>query len=603
MSITGEIKANTGKIGGWSIDENGLKADDKDAFIYAGPPIKEDGSSSLIYEMLRISGEGEDSGTFVVKSDGTLYATNAYFHGSVAAGSFIANMKTEDAVDAIKRLELVNFYGTSFNYTNPNLDGDIILERDSLNFVCRQIGITCHTWKISKVIQLEDKDNGISEELDLCWSYSKEDKAKTEESYKGLIEASIINDLTFSLNCGIIEPNKETENEESVIFKIVGIATEFGYDDQGKVDVNKTVEEEYEYYFTIYNSKKDITKRISLFDPPSYSFKNPTLYEQSLEDLRIDKINTLDIDGGSLEEKFGSEYFIGNNFKDDDDVLSNFSDFLTSMELSAELLSQVTSNAEDLVNNNFELANEIIKYLNDSIALKNSKDFVLTLTNIDLRESNVLAESRARTGEAVLDGNSDSNATVFSDSTILVNDDFLKDGVLEINGRPIEKDNPVTGNEYNIEVFYEPAEEGSNESKLIFRVYRNDVPEGEELYLRYSYEKAFRTCNVFRPKNGANSINTVIKSSEGNMFKNGNVDTELSVEVYDGATLLNGPGTKYGYIWFQDGKAVERMLNQKEGIKITAEDFGSKANYTVHVYSSEKEAEQAYYEIELANKI
>lgn len=593
LTIIGHFEANTGNIGGWEITKEGLKAKSEDAFIYAEPPISEETQEPIYpYEMLKISGKGDNSGVFAVKSDGTLYATNAYFSGKIAADSFIANMSTKDAVDAIKRLELINFYGTSFNYTNPNLDGNIVLERDWLSFVCQQIGIRCHTWKIYNITNL-DKEVEKLEDLENCILYfSTDDNDKDKIMSNDFLSVEILNDLTFTIKSGIIEPK---EYNEQIKLIIVGIAKEFPIDEEtGMVDTTPGKEENknYFYKFTIYNNGKDIDKHISLFDPPSYSFVEPTLFEKAQEELRIDKILAFNIDGTNLEEKFGSEFFSGDNLVNSDyEGVTAFIEYLKSLNVEERLLIGLDSDTiTKLTENDYKLSNSIIRSLQNSI--KGKKDFILTLTNIKLAEENVFAEEQYRAGIVVFNGNSDEVSGSGNSSSIL-----LPEGSLEVNGRPVEEGNPITGQDYNFDVSYILDENDETKSYLIFSISRDEIPEGEEIYLRYSYEKASRTCNIFRPKNGKNNIITVIKSSEGNVFKNGNINTILSVEVYEGTILINGENTSFGYLWYKDNSMIEDpdFLNKKDNISITAEDFNNKANYFVEVYNTEEEAEKEYY--------
>lgn len=593
LTIAGEINANTGNIGGWTITDGGLEwieqitnEEDNEINILKKAGIVLDSKAKKPYSMLYVNGS---EGSFSVQSDGTLYAKNAYFQGQVAAGSYIANMSTKDAVDAIKRLELINFYGTSFNYTNPNLDGNIVLERDWLSFVCQQIGIKCNTWKIYDITNLDKKVEKL-EDLENCALYfSTDNNDKDKIIPNEFLSAEVINDLTFTIKSGIIEPE---EYNEQIKLIIVGMAKEFSINEEtGIVDTTPGTEEDknYFYEFIIYNNGKDIDKRISLFDPPSYSFTEPTLFEKAQEDLRIDKILAFNIDGENLEEKFGSEFFSEDNLvKPDYEGVTAFINFLESLKLEERLLVGLDSNIiAKLTEDNYKLSNNIIHSLNNSI--KGKKDFILTLTNIKLAEENIFAEEQYRAGIVVLDGNSNEVNSSNGSSSIL-----LPGGSLEVNGQPVEEGNPITGQDYNFDVSYILDENDETKSYLIFSISRDEIPEGEEIYLRYSYEKASRTCNIFRPKNGKNNIITVIKSSEGNVFKNGNINTELSVEVYEGTILINGENTKFGYLWFQGNKPIESLINKKEKIQITEKDIKNKEVYTVQVYETEEEAEAEY---------
>lgn len=627
LTIVGHFEANTGKIGGWSITEKGLegkneiKDEDGNTILSSEAGIILKTESSAPYNMLYVNGSGENSGSFAVKSDGTLYATNAYFSGKVAAGSYIENMSTTDALAAIKRLNLINFYGNSFNYSNPNLDGNIVLERDWLSFACQQIGINCYKWEIYKVENKADENLGIEEnkiKYYSSWETNESGKHYFNDADK-FLSVDIVNDLTFNIKSDILTLDKTIEANDAITLKIIGIAQEYDLDEYGKVNFSSLKDVEYELYFIIYNSKKDLNKHISLFTPPSYSFTTPTTLDFQKEDLRVSEIHKLNIEGITLQEKFGTKFFDGDNFIENEEGLIYYSKqefivFLTSLELDKELLERVESievAAELNIENEegLSLAEEIIQYLNNSIALKWTQDFSLILTNLLPLEENVVADTKEETGIITLNGNSDVTDTSISveDSSIfLIPSEELNEGKWEINGEIVLDGDSLEGNNYNFNVFYEKISD--TETKIIFRIGYEEIPEGEEILLRYTFGTAERTCNIFRPKNGIDSIVTVIESSEGTIFKNGNIETTLTVSVYEGSTLLNGDTSTYGYLWFknntlilEDGVDLDsnncKYLNKKVIEKITDEDVQNKAYYSVQVYNTQKEAIDEYKKI------
>lgn len=82
---------------------------------------------------------------------------------------------------------------------------------------------------------------------------------------------------------------------------------------------------------------------------------------------------------------------------------------------------------------------------------------------------------------------------------------------------------------------------------------------------------------------GEDSCSIVITSTNGNIFKNGNVSTTLTANVYRGTTLINtgSTGITFTYKWSKNGSEIAGATSKT--LTVSAEDVTEKANYEVEV--------------------
>lgn len=138
----------------------------------------------------------------------------------------------------------------------------------------------------------------------------------------------------------------------------------------------------------------------------------------------------------------------------------------------------------------------------------------------------------------------------------------------------------------------------------------NDVPTTLSIQVVLTLDGVTYTRNasVSLTKNGisAGLYSVIITSTEGEIFKNGQIQTSLTANLYKGAELLNGGNdTTYGYLWFKGGEVLKgidnnddeildrEFLNQKT-INIENNDFFNKEIYECEIYATAEEAQAEY---------
>lgn len=98
-----------------------------------------------------------------------------------------------------------------------------------------------------------------------------------------------------------------------------------------------------------------------------------------------------------------------------------------------------------------------------------------------------------------------------------------------------------------------------------------------------------------------NITTLVIESSQGTIFKNGNIETILTAQLYEGNNIINSKddnitdeNTIYGYVWkeIENTKETIVKVNSKK-ISINNESFTEKATYICEIYESAQEAKNA----------
>lgn len=106
---------------------------------------------------------------------------------------------------------------------------------------------------------------------------------------------------------------------------------------------------------------------------------------------------------------------------------------------------------------------------------------------------------------------------------------------------------------------------------------------------------ATRTAQISRIQ--LENINVVIKSSNGLIFKNGNLSTILNVELYSGKKTISTDG--FYFVWIKKEGDSRELVGKKEDVEnayleIKEKDFTSSASYTCDVYDNRDEAEAAW---------
>lgn len=132
----------------------------------------------------------------------------------------------------------------------------------------------------------------------------------------------------------------------------------------------------------------------------------------------------------------------------------------------------------------------------------------------------------------------------------------------------------------------------------------------EGLVLTYQINNVTRSASCFKKEAGLDGINIIIRSSSGETLVQGDTQTELFVEIYYGAKLVNydNSGAEFFYVWKKNNSPLETINVDNENtlsildavffkqkkIYVFARDFNLKAIYSCEVFTSEEEARQEY---------
>ena len=93
----------------------------------------------------------------------------------------------------------------------------------------------------------------------------------------------------------------------------------------------------------------------------------------------------------------------------------------------------------------------------------------------------------------------------------------------------------------------------------------NKVPEGGNIALTFCLDSATRIGYCFRTRNGSDGINIIMRSSSGFTLTSGDIDTELSIEIYYGMQRMNTENseTQFYYVWKKDDVALSNISYKK----------------------------------------
>jgi hypothetical protein len=132
----------------------------------------------------------------------------------------------------------------------------------------------------------------------------------------------------------------------------------------------------------------------------------------------------------------------------------------------------------------------------------------------------------------------------------------------------------------------------------------------EGLVLTYQINNVTRSASCFKKEAGLDGINIIIRSSSGETLVQGDTQTELFVEIYYGAQLVNydNSGAEFFYVWKKNNSPLKTINVDNENtlsisdtdffkqkkIYVSAKDFNLKAIYSCEVFTSEEEAIQEY---------
>lgn len=205
------------------------------------------------------------------------------------------------------------------------------------------------------------------------------------------------------------------------------------------------------------------------------------------------------------------------------------------------------------------------------------------------------------------------------ESAIVTDDELIIGEQMVEDGDNIVAADLSTNNGF--EIFLEDLEDGTFKA---YGVVSNElIKEGGSLRITFKLDSATRDSFCFKNRNGADSIIVSIKSSSGDTLTSGDINTELTAQVYFGSQLMNET-EQYYYVWKKDDVAISTLkvktVSQVENedttystiesineygyedesfflqktIYITAADFGVKANYGCAIFTEKEEAQAEY---------
>lgn len=109
---------------------------------------------------------------------------------------------------------------------------------------------------------------------------------------------------------------------------------------------------------------------------------------------------------------------------------------------------------------------------------------------------------------------------------------------------------------------------------------------GSQAILRYVISGVSREAIITKTIIPVNPITLVIRSTNGTVFKNGNIATQLIADLYQDEEIINeaDDGT-YTYQWFKNGEELQGKIFRI--LDVEDDDFENKAIYTCNVYKEE----------------
>jgi len=113
-----------------------------------------------------------------------------------------------------------------------------------------------------------------------------------------------------------------------------------------------------------------------------------------------------------------------------------------------------------------------------------------------------------------------------------------------------------------IVVFLTPQEDGTILAHAVVSYER--IPEGGNIQLTFKIDYAMRDCFCFKTRNGSDGINIILRSSSGDTLTTGDIETELSVEIFYGTQQMNSDELEnsFYYVWKKDDIALSSITQK-----------------------------------------
>ena len=266
LVLEGKITANTGSIGGWTIQENGLITTDGKAGISAN------NSSSSDQKMFWVTGSENEDGTvneFRVTKDGTMYCNDAIIKGTISAGSFVGSTSVGEIDEQLRTITIDILDGTTFSFENRNYDNNLVIYPDQLKFRISTNALTSQELTPPEgenseyrfYYKISDITNEEVEWTELISDNSGE--------YENLIWEP--NYLTFRLKSDIMYIGlEETILPHTILyFKVTKKGQKRIVSETGEISYEGC---EYEDIIQLSSEVLNLGKNISAIDPVTYSF-------------------------------------------------------------------------------------------------------------------------------------------------------------------------------------------------------------------------------------------------------------------------------------------------------------------------------------------
>ena len=250
LTISGQIAATTGSIGGWEIQSDGLRSKNENAGLISTPSPARDASPG---EVFWVNGLGTNN-TFKVTADGTMYANNVFVKGFISGST-----SSEELDNQLRTISLTVLQGTTFTFDNGNYDGNLIISPEYLYF------------RISTNVLTEEEltDSGYKfyyrREEETSWNEIDLDSNESPISFNSqYLTLTVKSDIMYLGLDNAFLPNS------TIYLKVEkeGMKREKNIASEGFTFINTT----YSAEIQLVSQQKGIGKKVSEISPQSHTF-------------------------------------------------------------------------------------------------------------------------------------------------------------------------------------------------------------------------------------------------------------------------------------------------------------------------------------------
>lgn len=512
LSIVGTVSAKDGFIGNWEIKPEGLWYKNGTAGLIPESGIKIEDNQHPLYgheKMLWVEKtlENGERNEFVVSSDGTLYCNDIIAKGTISAGSYIGKTEVGEIDEQMRAISIAVLDGTTFSYNNRNYDNNYVISPLELKF-------RIYTNALSNEELCAPNSTNPLEGYNFYYSLDELDWKPVEKNDSGEYENIIWKPeyLTFIIKNDIMYKGlKETEigPQTTLYFKVEKEGKQRIVDNAGNVTYSGDFYEE---------EVEDENGEIIIIQK-----EKPHIYSDTVQ---------------LVSEKIGVGKFITpidppsyTFIQDQNREINEYEDETTfSVELTGF----------DLEKDKTELENSYWSINGIDCGLR-----------IQLVAANTQDSAADEPGAAVL---------ISDNEEIIIGGEEVEEPYVDDEGKIIYTD--IDGRSENItpgiDIFLTVVGDKIIASAIISNTI---VPEGSNIVLSYHIGQASRSANCFKIRNGSDGINIVMRSSSGDTLMSGDIDTELSIDIFYGQQQMNldDSKTQFYYVWKKDGIALSNI--------------------------------------------